>query len=293
MSLWISSGAFKTKNLEQMLCCARMHGLTNVELSSGMGYHPETQRLLNEEIKSGTQNFLVHNYFPAPNDSFVLNIASLDPEGLNKTRSFGAQAIKLAAKLGAPFYSIHAGFAANLKPEHLGRPGHLADALNADDIDRDRAYEVMIETTRQLSAQAADYGLNLLVENNVISPVFLKKLPINPLLLTEAHEILQFFKDVDRPNVGLLMDVAHTRVSATAQGWSAELFVELVQDHVSCLHLSDNDGLRDNNQPINRESWFLPFIKEFNNCEIVVEVYDLEPEEMHQQLSLVQDNLNL
>jgi sugar phosphate isomerase/epimerase len=292
MSLWLSSGAFKTRDLEQMLSAARTHGLNNIELSSGMAYHPETQSLLNKEMERGTLNFLVHNYFPAPSTPFVLNIASLDPEGLRETQLFGAEAVKLAGKLGAPFYSIHAGFAANLRPEHLGQPGHLADVLTADDIDREKAYKVMIDATRQLAEQAADLGLDLLIENNVISPIFLEKMPVNPLLLTEAREILQFFKDVDRPNVGLLLDVAHTRVSAMAQGWSAEQFIDLVADHVRCLHLSDNDGRQDNNQPITNDSWFLPHLRDFKDCEIVIEVYNLEPDDMHQQLSLVQDNID-
>lgn len=292
MSLWLSSGAFKTRDLAEMLSAARMNGLHNVELSSGMAYHAETQRLLNEEKEEGTLNFLVHNYFPAPATPFVLNIASLDPEGLRETQLFGAEAIRLAHALGAPFYSIHAGFAANLRPEHLGQPGHLADVLTPEDIDREKAYRVMIDTTRQLAEQAADLGLDLLIENNVISPIFLEKSPINPLLLTEAQEILQFFEDVDRPNVGLLLDVAHTRVSAMAEGWSAEQFVDLVGEHVRCLHLSDNDGRQDNNQPVTDDSWFLPYLRDFQDCEIVIEVYNLEPEKMHQQLSLVQAHID-
>ena len=292
MSLWLSSGAFKTRDLAQMLSTARELGLKNIELSSGMAYHPKTQLLLDEEMERGDVNFMVHNYFPAPDEPFVLNIASLDPNGLSKTKIFGAEAIWLAEKLGAPFYSIHAGFAANLRPEHLGQPGHLADILTTDDIDREKAYKVMIDTTHQLAEQAADLGLDLLIENNVISPIFLEKMPVNPLLLTEAQEILQFFKDVDRPNVGLLLDVAHTRVSAMAQGWSAEQFVDLVGEHVRCLHLSDNDGRQDNNQPVTDDSWFLPYLRDFQNCEIVIEVYNLEPEKMHQQLSLVQAHID-
>lgn len=292
MSLWLSSGAFKTSDIEQMLSIARTNGITNVELSSGLAYQPKTRQLLKEEVERGMLNFLVHNYFPAPETPFVLNIASLDPDDLKKTEIFGADAIRLADEFGAPFYSIHAGFAANLCPEHLGKPEYLANALTSEDIDREQAYKIMIETTHQLAKQAANLGLELLIENNVISPKFLEKMPVNPLLLTEAQEILQFFKDVDRPNVGLLLDVAHTRVSALAQGWSAEQFVELVGEHVRCLHLSDNDGRQDNNQRITADSWFIPYLSDFKNCEIVIEVYNLEPRDMHQQLALIQEYIN-
>ncbi|MDJ0686515.1 MAG: TIM barrel protein [Alphaproteobacteria bacterium] len=291
MSLWLSSGAFRTDDVSELFSLAHTHGIYNIELSSGMDYHPDVMRLLDEEIERGVLNLIVHNYFPAPNTPIVLNIASLDPAGLEETHRFGSEAIKLAHKLGAPFYSIHAGFAANLRPEHLGKPGHLADILTADDIDVVKAYRVMIDTTRCLAEQAAELGLDLLVENNVVSPIFLEKMPVNPLLLTEAQEILQFFGDVDRPNVGLLLDVAHARVSARALNWSVHQFVDLVGEHVGCLHLSDNDGRQDNNRPITSDSWFLPRLKDFRDCEIVIEVYNLEPYEMHQQIALVQGHM--
>ena len=274
-----------------MLQLAQAHNLINIELSSGLAHYPDALTTLEEANNQGNQHFLVHNYFPAPDIPFVLNIASLDPDGLNQTREFAKHALQLAKKLDSPFYSIHAGFAACLRPEHLGQPGRLASTLTAADIDRDTAYEVMIETTRQLADYASQLNLELLIENNVISPVFLERMPINPLLLTEAKEILQFFKDVDRSNIGLLLDVAHARVSATAQNWSVEEFVELVSDHVRCLHLSDNNGREDSNQPITNDSWFLPFLKEFKSNDIVIEVYNLEPQQMKQQLALVEEHL--
>lgn len=268
---------------------ARAHGLDKIELSSGMNHEPEIHRLLEKEIELGEIELLIHNYFPAPAQSFVLNIASLDAEGLEKTKIFAECAINLASKVGASFYSIHAGFAANLRPEHLGKPGHLADVLTEADIDRDTAYQIMVATTRELAEHAAELGLSLLVENNVISPVFLEKMPLNPLLLTEAREITRFFKDVGKTNVGLLLDVGHARVSANAQGWSLNNFIDAVGDHVQCLHLSDNDGITDSNQSVVPDSWFLPQLKHFKNCEMVIEVYDMNYDDMRQQIDLIQN----
>lgn len=288
MSLWLSSGAFKTRNMCNLLEQALAHGIKGIELSSGMDHTPDMLRLIRQAQAREDLRFLVHNYFPPPKTPFVLNIASLDPQGLALTRTFGEEALRLAHGLGAPFYSIHAGFAARLRPEHLGRPGRLASELTPADIDRVGAYDVMVETTRHLADCAASLGLDLLIENNVISPAFLERLPVNPLLLTEGREIKQFFDDVERPNVGLLLDVAHTRVSATAQGFSPQRFVEQVSDKVRCLHLSDNDGRHDSNQPISENAWFLPMLKDFRHCEIVIEAYCLEPEQMHAQLALIQ-----
>ena len=288
MALWVSSGAFKTRNMGDLMEQAQAHGINNIELSSGMEHASDMLTRIRQARAREDFRFLVHNYFPPPKVPFVLNIASLDPQGLAMTRTFGEEALRLAHELGAPFYSIHAGFAAQLRPEHLGSPGGLASALTPADIDRTGAYDIMVQTTRHLADCAASLGLDLLIENNVISPVFLERLPINPLLLTEGREITRFFDDVQRPNLGLLLDVAHARVSATAQGFSPQRFVEQVGDKVRCLHLSDNDGRQDSNHAISEDAWFLPMLKDFRDCEIVIEAYCLEPEQIHAQLALIQ-----
>ncbi len=256
-----------------------------------MSHDPLVVELARRAAQDGFFRFTVHNYFPAPATPFVLNIASLDPDGLRQSRAFGEAAIALANEFQAPYYSIHAGFAAALKPEHLGQPGRLASILTPADIDREAAYDVMIETTRHLADYAAKRGMDLLIENNVISPLFLERMSVNPLLLTEGAEISTFFDDVQRDNVGLLLDVAHARVSATACKFSVYDMIERVAPFVRCLHLSDNDGREDNNQPVSPESWFLPLLKNFSHCDFVIEAYNLEPGQMHQQLNLVQQHL--
>lgn len=288
MAIWLSSGAFRTRDITTMLTQAQAAGISNIELSSGMDYAADILQPVREAHTLGSHRFLVHNYFPPPEVPFVLNIASPDPDCLAQTRAFGEQALHLAKELDAPFYSIHAGFAARLRPEHLGQPGRLATDLAAADIDRTGAYEVMVETVRHLADHAATLGLDLLIENNVIAPEFMERMPINPLLLTGSGEIRCFFDDVQRPNVGLLLDVAHAKVSATALGFSPEDFVGDVAEYVRCLHLSDNNGRVDSNQPVNSGAWFLPRLKDFRGCEIVIEAYRLEPDEMKAQLALIQ-----
>jgi sugar phosphate isomerase/epimerase len=107
------------------------------------------------------------------------------------------------------------------------------------------------------------------------------------LLLTEGYEICRFFEDLERPNVGLLLDVAHAKVSSTALGFNVNDFVDKVAPHVRCLHLSDNDGRTDSNQPLNEDFWFIPRLREFSHCEIVIEAYRLKPSVMKSQLELV------
>lgn len=286
MNLWYSSGAFKAKNIKEILRDAQSAEITHIELSSGLSYEKGLLDVVREAKNNGTHRFLVHNYFPPPEVPFVLNIASRDQDNLRESKDLCRRAMRLAAELGSPFYSVHAGFAASFKPELLGKPELQAASLTAADIDRDKAYIVMIETVRELADYAKSLGLELLIENNVISPKYLNKMPINPLLLTEGSEIVKFFADLGMENVGLLLDVAHLKVSATALNLSKSDFVREVQPLVKCLHLSDNDGLEDQNRPMNKDFWFLPWLKEFKNCVMVVEAYNLSLDVMLAQRDL-------
>ena len=81
-------------------------------------------------------------------------------------------------------------------------------------------------------------------------------------------------------NVGLLLDVGHAKVAASAHGFDPAEFFELPID---ALHLSDNDGTRDNNQPFDETAWFAPFLKKFAAIPNVIEVYRLPPAEMLRQ----------
>jgi sugar phosphate isomerase/epimerase len=288
MALWFSSGAFNATDMAGLLNEARTLGIQGIELSSGLRCSDEELKLVHAEHAAASQRFLVHNYFPAPAKPFVLNIAALDEESLQASKQLARTALMLARDLGAPFYSVHAGFAARLRAEQLGKPKEQAASLSAADIDRVAAYAAMIDNVRELADFAATLGVSLLIENNVISPLYLERMPINPLLLTEGKEICRFFDDLHHPNVGLLLDVAHAKVSATALGFDADDFVDQVAPHVRCLHLSDNNGREDSNQPFGDDAWFVPRLTEFRHCEVVVEAYRLKPQVMLSQLEFLQ-----
>ena len=50
----------------------------------------------------------------------------------------------------------------------------------------------MIYNVRELADYASTFNQLILVENNVISPVYLARMPANPLLLTSPSDVRQF-----------------------------------------------------------------------------------------------------
>ncbi|MBL8629839.1 MAG: sugar phosphate isomerase/epimerase [Rhodospirillaceae bacterium] len=287
MTIYMSSGAFRTRSVNSVIDDAVRLGVKRIEMSSGLDHEPNLEDALRRGLNKGLQ-FLVHNYFPAPADSKVLNLTSSDPDGLAWSLNHCRYALDLAKLVNCDFYSLHSGYAVALSPQMLGKPDLQAEAFGKANVDREGAYQLMIQSVREVADYAAANGKELLLENNVISPVYLKKAPLNPLLMTNAEEIVRFMTDVDRPNVGFLIDVGHTKVSATALNYDAHKFLDTVEAYIRALHLSDNDGQEDQNLPFNAESWFAARLKDFADLPMVIEAYELADDQMLQQLELAE-----
>lgn len=287
MTVYMSSGAFRVRTVPGVIDEAERLRTTHIELSSGLEHDPNLDQSIQRGMDSGL-TFLVHNYFPAPAEPRVLNLSSQDEEGMEWSIAHCKKAIDLAVRVGCPFYSLHAGYAAPITADLLGKPAEQALAMRDVVIDRSRAYARMLEAVQDVADYGQDRGIRLLIENNVISPLYLNKIPENPLLMTDADEIERFMGDVNRTNVGFLIDVAHARVSATALGFDPIRFMEQVSPYTEALHLSDNDTQEDQNLPFDESSWFWPILSEYLDRPFVIEAYNLsdgEIRKMHNSLS--------
>ena len=74
MNIYVSTGAFKSKSLKEVLDLASKNEIWNIELAPGLDYDPRTIEILNDAKNEFA--FLVHNYFPTPEKAFALNLAS-------------------------------------------------------------------------------------------------------------------------------------------------------------------------------------------------------------------------
>ena len=267
---YVSTGAFRTRDLPEILEAAAGAGLHRLELSSGVAFRPDLRDGVRRYL-GRPHRYLVHNYFPPPETPFVLNLASNDPETLARSRAHCEGALDLAAEVGAPFYSVHSGFALHATPEQLGRPLGAAPTFPYEE-----AYAIFVESVRHLAAYGAGRGVRFLVENNVVAPFNLARGENRWLLMAEAGELLRLARDVASANLGFLVDVGHVNVSARSLGFDRRAFVEAVAGHVAAFHLSDNDGAADDNRPFDTAAWFVPLLRELPGAAVVIEAYRLE-----------------
>jgi sugar phosphate isomerase/epimerase len=99
-------------------------------------------------------------------------------------------------------------------------------------------------------------------------------------LCATAEDFLRTFVDVGSQSLGLLVDVGHLKVTANALGFSRHEFLDTVGGHVVAFHLSDNDGMDDQNLPFGDDAWFLPRLNEFPKATMILEAYRLDHEQI-------------
>jgi sugar phosphate isomerase/epimerase len=258
-------------------------GLVAIECSAGAWAVD-----LRERLRGASEGVALrlHNYFPPPQVPFVLNLGSLDDEVGRRSLEQAHTALEWSKELGSPVYSVHAGFRLDPSPTELG--GMIRHRVLPD---RDEVMDCFLERVHTLARGAEQLGIRLLLENNVVSQVNLQAQGEDAFLMTtplECEEVMHRTPD----NVGLLLDVAHLKVSANSLGYDPVEMFERCNDWVGAYHLSENDGESDTNEPVRKDSWFWPHLRSDTDY-LSLEVYRVPTETLIEQVDLVKQQLDL
>lgn len=280
--IYLSTGGFSSLPGCTVANYLSERNITNIELSGGMAKDNQEKEIL--DLTSNC-SFQVHNYFPPPKNPFVLNLASFNEDIRRLSFEHIIRAIDLSQKLGCKFYSFHAGFLVDPDVNDLGKQ-FSKTRLN----DRDAAKELFTDKVNQISRYAKKKGIMLLLENNVLSFVNLDRFGTNPFLMTDHLETIELMNSTDG-NVGLLVDVAHLKVSSNIEGFCKYEYLESTRDFTFAYHLSDNDGKSDTNEAVTTNSWFWPFVRKDLNY-YSIEVYDQNLEVLTHQIELTESFLS-
>lgn len=267
--------------LKSRVALYRSHGLQAIELGAHVSVHKD--RLT--QVANTDCSFLIHNYFPPPVEPFVLNLASSDQTVCKRSLSLVSEALVLSKRLGAPFYSVHAGFITD--PTGFGTTSFIFPMPELSN-ETQRAKERFIDALNVALEEATRLDLQLLIENNVCSPELRGK-----LLLQTAAEFLELFEAMSTPHLGILLDTGHLNVTAHTLGFDPFDFVDQVAPYVRALHVHDNDGTADTHQPVQPKSWVLEVLRrpEFAPLPIVVEAKFDSVTELRQHVDWLKEEL--
>jgi sugar phosphate isomerase/epimerase len=218
-----------------------------------------------ERLAGEPLDFVIHNYFPPPRDSFVLNLASPDRAIVERSLAFVLNTLELAARVGAPLYSIHSGFVT----DPVGFDGTSFEFPQPKSPHAaEQAQERFVEALRRPLARAEELGVLLLVENNVCTERHVGK-----LLLQQPQEFISLFESLPSPALGALIDFGHLNVSARVLGFERLEMISAITPRIGAFHVHDNSGLADEHKPVAPESWVLDVLRQpdFAGLPVMVE----------------------
>ena len=277
LDIYISSLVFSNKvGVEEMIKLAEQNSWA-LEFSSGLEYREDAEQLyMSAPIKK-----MPHNYFPAPENPFVLNLASENSAIRNQSIKHCEKGLLLAKQSGSLFFAAHAGFCIDPKPSELGKKIEIRNGLN-----KSENWDLFFVSLQKILNVAENLEVDFLIENNVIAPFNIINKE-NPLLCCDSIDIIQLFSRIKHQRFGLLLDTAHLKVSCNTLQLS--LYDELSRIHsfIRGLHHSDNDGVFDSNSLLKENYWFLPFMEKYKNLPHVLEVRDISIDQIRNQIALL------
>ena len=198
----------------------------------------------------------------------MLNLASSVDEIYRKSIELCKEAIQLSKRIDGGQYGVHAGYLIDFGPAEAGRKIGYRQ-LN----DRRTALRRFSDAWQILTDEAGD-TVSLYVENNVLSATNARIYGKDcPFLLVGSEGYLELREDVE---FKLLLDLAHLKVSSKSSGWMFEDELRRLMPESDYLHLSDNDGLHDQNSGFGEGSQLLAECGRYNlkGKTITLEVYD-------------------
>lgn len=279
---FVSTGAFGSGHLQEILQLAKDNQIYNIELSSGIQFDEDVVEIA-RSFHAAPMRFLVHNYFPPHAEPFVINPASTDPNESARLFEHVNVAMDLCVEFGAPFFSMHGGFAADVQSNHLGSKLPSASPAQAQS-----AYESFVKMTKSLAVEAGRRDIKVLIENHVVAPFNLSNGRNLSLFVSTPDEIFRFLADVDSPHVALLLDIGHLNVTAATFGQDPVEWLSSLSRVTLAVHVSGNDGTRDSNEAFDQSAWFLPHMSQLAHAAAVLESYALAPASIKECLSLVE-----
>ena len=253
--IYVSSSCVRHEKLKDSVEKLAQNGFEHIELSGGTKYYEGYEQNLIKLKNKYDLKYLLHSYFPPSKKNFILNLASLNDEIYQETLEHYEKAILLSRKLDSKKFGLHAGFFMDFNTKEIGGNISLTELY-----DKDKAIKRFCEGYDYLKEKTND--IELYIENNVISESNAKTFQgQNPFMLTDYNGYEELKSLID---FKLLLDVAHLNVSANSLGLDFAGQLKKMISISDYIHLSNNDGLHDQNRCFSDNSDILHILKGFN-----------------------------
>ena len=271
--------------LQEALKQCQNVGIKSVEIGSNHCYEEHYDYLHDYNFQ-----YLVHNYFPIPQISFVLNIASIDEQIRTLSLQHVKKALDLCEKTDAKLYTFHPGFLTDPKGSNQSNINYdfQWEQNQLSHADHDKAKDLMYQALDEIVKYAASKEINISIETEGS----VKKK--NHLLMQQPHEFEEFMTKYKVSDIGINLNIGHLNLAANAFEFDRHAFVDLVKDHIVAMELSHNDGVEDQHLPLRQGEWYWDIINDrrFEDAFKILEFRNTQIAEIARNVQLIRGNNN-
>jgi len=254
---YLSSSLFRNMDLKSAITNCGNLSNKYVELSAPHPYQPKNEiiDMFNDFKKKGF-NFSLHNYFPPPKKSFVLNVAAEDEQTINSCRDMVNLALELTESSGSKIYGVHAGYLSKAVAKEDGM-----FEFDEEMYSYSKALDRAVKFINEIAENFKKKNKILIIEN--LFPSVARE----SSLFCNIKQIEDLMSQVPK-EVGLLLDLGHLNISSNLMKFNREDFLdkylEKYGNKLHEVHISENNGVKDEHLALIKNSWQLNAINKIN-----------------------------
>ena len=257
--------------ISNVLLICKKANISNIELGSNHVYEKNFIKIVNRYNFSS----IVHNYFPIPKKSFVVNIASFQKEIRNLSIKHIKKAILFCKATNSKLYTFHPGFVGDpLKASRNIKNYDFIWKKSEEKKNYKLAFKHMLSSLKIIVKFAKKNGLKVAIETEGAS--YKKN---NFGLMQKPEEYKKLFRHFGRNELGINLNIGHLNLASKAFKFSKIKFVNYIENYIVAIEVSHNNGIRDQHLPIKKKAWYwkilnrkkfsaIPIILEYRNCNI-------------------------
>ena len=253
-----------------------------VEIGSNHCYEEDYRYLSNYNFQ-----YLVHNYFPIPQKSFVVNIASFDQEIRTMSIKHIKRAIDFCEKINAKLYTFHPGFLTDPKGSNQTNNNYdfQWDENQLGVTNYSKAKALMFLALDKVAVYAKSKNVRIAIETE---GSLNKK---DHLLMQRPEEYDEFMIKYSSGEIGINLNIGHLNLAANAFDFNRQDFVDLIQNYIVAMELSHNDGLEDQHLPLQPGGWYWDLINDrrFKDTFKILEFRNTPIQEIVKNIQMIQE----
>ena len=185
-----------------------------------------------------------------------MNIASVDPNLRNKSIQHIKNSIRFCEKIGAELYTFHPGFLTDPVGENLSKKNYdfQWDDNQINNINYKKAKINMYLALDDVIKYAKSRKISIAIETE--GSLNKKK----HLIMQRPDEYEEFMAKYSSSDIGMNLNIGHLNLAAKAFQFEREDFVDLIQNYIVAMELSENDGTEDQHLPLRENAWYWEII---------------------------------